>query len=67
MKKKKAALEMLEAQKVIEEVEAEAGQSVPQAILASLHSQCYQIEDSSSVEGRFITAISGITLAPAQG
>ena len=60
IKKKKAALEMLEAQKVIEDVESEAGEYVPKAELARLRSKFFDIQDSTSVDGRFIAAISGV-------
>ena len=59
IKKKKAALEMLEAQKVIEDVESEAGEHVPKAELACLRSKFYDVQDSS-VDGHFIIAISEI-------
>jgi len=59
-KKKRAALELLEAQKVIEEVEAEAAEHVSRGMLARFRSQCYLIEDVSSDEGRFIAAVSAI-------
>lgn len=59
-KKKKAALELLEAQKIIEEVETEAAEHVPRGMLARFRSQCYLIEDTSSDDGRFITAISAV-------
>ena len=51
---------MLEAQKVIEDVESEAGEHVPKAELTRLHSKFYDVQDSTSVDGRFIVAISGI-------
>ena len=66
-KKKKAALEMLEAQKVIEEVEAEAAEHMPKTIIAHLRSQSYPLEDISSLEGHFVAAISDIILTPTQG
>lgn len=59
-KKKRAALELLEAQKVIEEVEAEAAEHMPRGMLTRFRSQCYLIEDASSDEGRFIAAVSAI-------
>ena len=51
---------MLEAQKVIEDVESEAGEYVPKAELARLRSKFFDIQDSTSVDGRFIAAISGV-------
>ena len=59
-KKKKAVLELLEAQKVIKEVEAEAAEHVPGGMLACFRSQCYFIEDVSSDKGHFIAAVSAI-------
>ena len=51
---------MLEAQKVIEDVESEAGEHVPKSELARLRSKFYDVQDSTSVDGRFIVAISGV-------
>lgn len=45
MKKKKAALEMLEAQKVIEAAEAEAAEHLPRAMIGHLPSKSYCIGD----------------------
>ncbi|KAF9233141.1 hypothetical protein BU15DRAFT_66845 [Melanogaster broomeanus] len=61
-KKRKAVSDMLEAQKVIEAVEAEAGEFVPQEILASLRSQYYHVADPASTEGHYLTAVSDIRL-----
>ena len=66
-KKKKAVLELLEAQRVIEDVEAEAAEYVPKALIARLHSKSYPIKDSSSVDGHFITTVSNVFLTSAQG
>ena len=59
-------LELLEAQKVIEEVETEVGEYVPKEMIACLHSQNYDIVDPSSVDRQFITAISNIACNSAQ-
>ena len=65
-KKKKAALEMLEAQKVIEKIEAEAAEFVLKLMITCLCFQSYDIKDASSLDGRFITTISDILHTPAQ-
>ena len=65
-KKKKAALEMLEAQKVIEKIEAEAAEFVPKSTIMHLRFQSYDIEDASSLDGHFITTISNVLHTPAQ-
>ena len=65
-KKKKAALQMLEAQKVIEKIKAEAAEFVPKLMIMCLCFQSYDIEDASSLDGRFITTISDILHTPAQ-
>lgn len=51
---------MLEAQKIIEGVEAEAAQYVPRAMIAQLRSRSYHVEDPSSVDGRYFIAVSDI-------
>ena len=51
---------MLEAQKIIEGVEAEAAQYVPRAMIAQLRSRSYHVEDPSSVDGHYFIAVSDI-------
>ena len=57
---------MLEAQKVIEQIEAEAAKQIPKATMAQFHSRHFGAEDFTSVDGHFITAVSAITCDPAQ-
>ena len=57
---------MLEAQKVIEQIEAEAAKQIPKATMAQFRSRHFGAEDFTSVDGRFITAVSAITRDPAQ-
>lgn len=58
---------MLEAQKLIKRIEAEAAKELPRTSLAQFRSRHYGVDDSSSADGRFITAVSAITCNPAQG
>ncbi|KAF9238705.1 hypothetical protein BU15DRAFT_62432 [Melanogaster broomeanus] len=62
MKKRKAALEMLEAQTVIEHVEAKAGKHLQADTIAVIRSKFYRIEDKTTPAGCFISAISNIGL-----
>jgi len=55
--KRKAALEMLEAQKVIERIEAESVESVQQSMILSVRFQSYHAKDAS-LDRRFIATIS---------
>jgi hypothetical protein len=57
-------LELLEAQRVIEEVEAEARKHIPLETMTWLHSKFYCVNDIStdSDERRFITTIANTTL-----
>ena len=57
---------MLEAQKVIEEIEAEASKFLPKATIECLRSRSYGIDDGSSLDGRFIVSISNVLRAPSQ-
>jgi hypothetical protein len=72
MKKRNAALQMLEAQKVIEGVEAEAGEHLTTDTITLLRSKLYCIADDSTPDGRFVAAISNVgfnlpVCTPAQG
>ncbi|KIJ60103.1 hypothetical protein HYDPIDRAFT_117556 [Hydnomerulius pinastri MD-312] len=59
---------MLEAQKVIESVEAEAGEHLTTDTIARLRSKFYCVKDDSTPDEQFITAISSICLnLPAPG
>ena len=55
-------LELLEAQKVIEEVEAEAREHISTETIAEIRSEFYCVDDFSSDEGRFITTIANVAL-----
>ena len=55
-------LELLEAQKVIEEVEAEAREHISMETIAEIRSEFYCVNDFSTDEGRFITTIANVSL-----
>ena len=57
---------MLEAQKVIKKIEAEAAEFVPKSTIVCLRFQSYDIEDTSSLDRHFITTISDVLHTPAQ-
>ena len=50
-------LELLEAQRIIEEVEAEAGEHIPTEVIARVRSEFYRVDDFSTDERRFIAMI----------
>ena len=62
VKKRKAMLEILEAQRVIEEVEAEAREHIPTETIARVCSEFYRVDDFSTDERRFITTIANAAL-----
>ncbi|KAF9233409.1 quinon protein alcohol dehydrogenase-like superfamily [Melanogaster broomeanus] len=62
MKKRKAVLELLEAQTVIERVQAEAGKHLETDTIALIRSKFYPIEDETTPARRFISAVSNIGL-----
>jgi len=57
--KRKAALEMLEAQKVIKRIEAESTESVQQLMILPVCFQSYHAEDAS-LDRHFIATISDV-------
>jgi len=57
-----AMLEILEAQRVIEEVEAEAREHIPTETIARVCSEFYRVDDFSTDERRFITTIANAAL-----
>ena len=57
---------MLEAQKVIKQIEAEAAKQILKATMAQFHSWHFGAKDFTSVDGHFITAVSAITHDPVQ-
>ena len=62
MKKRKAMLETLEVQRVIEEVEAEAREHILTETIAQVRSEFYRVDDFSTDERRFITTIANAAL-----
>ena len=61
--KRKAMLELLAAQRVIEEVEAEAKKHISTEMIAEIRSEFYCINNFPADEKHFITAIANIALA----
>ena len=55
-------LELLEAQRDIEEVEAEAREHLSTETIARLHSEFYPVDDFSTDERRFIATIANTAL-----
>ena len=62
MKKRRAMLEILEAQRVIEKVEAEARVHVPIETIARIRSEFYRVDDFSTDAKRFITTLANTPL-----
>ena len=65
-------MELLEAQRDIEEVEAKARQHILRERIAEIRSEFYCVNNFSTDEGRFITTIANVALtgpvyASAQG
>ena len=58
-------LELLEAQRVIEAVEAEAREHIPTETIAQIRSEFYRVDDFPTDEGHFITTIANVALARA--
>ena len=56
-------LELLEAQRIIEEVEAEAREHISTDTIAKIRSEFYCIDDFPADEGDFITTIANVALA----
>ena len=56
-------LELLAAQRVIEEVEAEAKKHISTETIAEIRSEFYCVDDFPADEKHFITAIANIALA----
>ncbi|KIJ09069.1 hypothetical protein PAXINDRAFT_17837 [Paxillus involutus ATCC 200175] len=63
-KKKTLILQLLEMQKVIEDVENEAAQHLSRETIASLRSKYYKSEDHSTLDGQFIATVSDIVVNP---
>ena len=61
--KRKAMLDLLAAQRVIEEVEAEAGKHISTETIAEIRSEFYCVDDFPADEKHFITVIANIALA----
>ena len=57
--KRKAALEMLEAQKMLDRIEAESAESVPQSMISTARFP-YHVEDAFSLDRQFIATISDV-------
>ena len=65
-------MELLEVQRDIEEVEAEARQHISRERIAKIRSEFYCVNNFSADEGRFVTTIANVALtgpvcASAQG
>ena len=57
--KRKAALEMLKAQKMLDRIEAESAESVPQSMISTARFP-YHGEDAFSLDRQFIATISDV-------
>ena len=62
LKKRRAMLEVLEAQRVIEEVEAKAREHLSTETIARIRSEFYRVDDFSTDERCFITTIANTAL-----
>lgn len=64
MKKRDAAEKLLEAQKVIQEIEDEVAEHLTRETITRLRSRFYKTDDESTSDGEFLSTISNVLVKP---